>query len=31
MIVNRFDYRILDETRGYGVGFEILESVVFTS
>jgi FkbM family methyltransferase len=30
MIVNRFDYRMLDETRGYGVGFEILESSSFS-
>lgn len=26
MIVNRFDYRMVDEKRGYGVGFEILDT-----
>jgi FkbM family methyltransferase len=29
MIVNRFDYRMLDQTRGYGVGFQILETASF--
>jgi FkbM family methyltransferase len=29
MIVNRFDYRMLDQTRGYGVGFQILETAGF--
>ncbi len=26
MIVNRLDYRMLDEQRGYGVGYQLLES-----
>jgi len=26
MIVNRNDYRLLDENRGYGVGFQILNN-----
>jgi len=26
MIVNRFDYRMVDQTRGFGVGFQILET-----
>jgi FkbM family methyltransferase len=29
MIVNRFDYRMIDETRGFGVGFQILEGAAF--
>lgn len=29
MIVNRLDYRMLDETRGYGVGYQILETSTF--
>lgn len=29
MIVNRLDYRMVDEHRGYGVGFQILESAHF--
>jgi len=29
MIVNRFDYRMIDSERGYGVGFQILESGSF--
>ena len=29
MIVNRFDYRMVDQTRGYGVGFQILETSSF--
>lgn len=29
MIVNRFDYRMVDEKRGYGVGFQILENACF--
>ena len=29
MIVNRFDYRMLDANRGYGVGFQILETAAF--
>jgi FkbM family methyltransferase len=29
MIVNRFDYRMLDERRGYGVGYQILERACF--
>jgi FkbM family methyltransferase len=29
MIVNRFDYRMIDETRGYGVGYQILERACF--
>jgi FkbM family methyltransferase len=29
MIVNRFDYRMLDSQRGYGVGFQILETASF--
>jgi hypothetical protein len=28
-IVNRFDYRMVDEKRGYGVGFQILENACF--
>jgi FkbM family methyltransferase len=31
MIVNRNDYRLLDENRGYGVGFQILNNSVFDS
>jgi FkbM family methyltransferase len=26
MIVNRFDYRMIDENRGYGVGFQLLNT-----
>ena len=29
MIVNRFDYRMIDQNRGYGVGFQILETSSF--
>jgi FkbM family methyltransferase len=29
MIVNRFDYRMLDAQRGYGVGYQILETAAF--
>jgi FkbM family methyltransferase len=29
MIVNRFDYRMLDSGRGFGVGFQILETASF--
>jgi FkbM family methyltransferase len=29
MIVNRFDYRMVDKDRGYGVGFQILEKSAF--
>src|SRR3974390_2771448 len=29
MIVNRFDHRMLDQSRGYGVGFQILETASF--
>jgi hypothetical protein len=29
MIVNRFDYRMLDSQRGYGVGYQILETAFF--
>jgi len=29
MIVNRFDYRMVDERRGFGVGFQILEGAAF--
>ena len=29
MIVNRFDYRMLDSQRGYGVGYQILETASF--
>jgi FkbM family methyltransferase len=29
MIVNRFDYRMIDPERGYGVGFQILETASF--
>jgi FkbM family methyltransferase len=29
MIVNRFDYRMVDAHRGYGVGFQILETACF--
>jgi FkbM family methyltransferase len=29
MIVNRFDYRMVDSQRGYGVGFQILETACF--
>ena len=29
MIVNRFDYRMVDEQRGFGVGFQILEGSSF--
>ena len=29
MIVNRFDYRMLDSQQGYGVGFQILETASF--
>jgi FkbM family methyltransferase len=29
MIVNRFDYRMVDERRGFGVGFQILEGSSF--
>jgi hypothetical protein len=29
MIVNRFDYRMVDSQRGYGVGFQILNAACF--
>ena len=29
LIVNRFDYRMVDQNRGYGVGFQILETSSF--
>jgi len=29
MIVNRFDYRMIDQTRGYGVGFNLLENAAY--
>jgi len=29
MIVNRFDYRMIDQTRGFGVGYQILETGSF--
>src|SRR5271170_7359836 len=29
MIVNRFDYRMIDSQHGYGVGYQILESAFF--
>jgi FkbM family methyltransferase len=29
MIVNRFDYRMVDQNRGYGVGYQILENASF--
>jgi FkbM family methyltransferase len=29
MIVNRFDYRMIDSQRGFGVGFQILERACF--
>ncbi len=29
MIVNRFDYRMINETQGFGVGFQILETAHF--
>ncbi|HLX18292.1 MAG TPA: FkbM family methyltransferase [Bradyrhizobium sp.] len=29
MIVNRFDYRMVDAQRGYGVGYQILETASF--
>jgi hypothetical protein len=29
MIVNRFDYRMVDENRGFGVGFQLLEGSSF--
>ena len=29
VIVNRFDYRMIDKARGYGVGFQILEKTAF--
>jgi FkbM family methyltransferase len=29
MIVNRLDYRMVDQTRGYGVGYQILENGCF--
>jgi FkbM family methyltransferase len=29
MIVNRFDYRMLDSRQGYGVGYQILETACF--
>lgn len=29
MILNRFDYRMVDQTRGFGVGYQILESGSF--
>src|SRR5271156_5802206 len=29
MIVNRFDYRMLDSQRGFGVGYQILETATF--
>jgi FkbM family methyltransferase len=30
MIVNRFDYRTIDESHGFGVGFDLLESSSFS-
>lgn len=29
MILNRFDYRMVDQQRGYGVGFQLLETASF--
>ena len=29
MIVNRLDYRMVDQTRGFGVGFQLLETASF--
>ena len=29
LIVNRLDYRMIDDTRGYGVGFQILDTASF--
>ena len=29
MIVNRFDYRMINETQGFGVGFQILKTAQF--
>ena len=29
MIVNRLDYRMVDAERGYGVGFQILQTAAF--
>jgi FkbM family methyltransferase len=29
MIVNRFDYRMVDQERGFGVGYQILETATF--
>ena len=29
MIVNRLDYRMVDTERGYGVGFQILQTAAF--
>jgi len=29
VILNRFDYRMVDKTKGYGVGFQILEKSTF--
>jgi FkbM family methyltransferase len=29
MIVNRFDYRMIDQQRGFGVGFQLLETASF--
>jgi FkbM family methyltransferase len=29
MIVNRFDYRMVDERRGFGVGFQLLENAAY--
>ena len=29
MIVNRLDYRMVDQTRGYGVGYQLLETASF--
>jgi FkbM family methyltransferase len=29
MILNRFDYRMIDQTSGFGVGFQILETASF--
>ena len=29
LIVNRLDYRMVDATRGYGVGYQLLESSAF--
>jgi FkbM family methyltransferase len=31
MIVNRFDYKMVDRTRGFGVGFQILEKSAYDS